>query len=228
MKHFFYKFENLIVGETIEPDKDLLHRLTKVLRLKEEEIILVNGFGKIAKAFFKNGEFKITDLKEAPKEKVEIVICVSLIRKERFEIMIEKAVELGATKIIPFISQYTKPFPKDNKKIIERWQKIADEALSQCRRIFKCEVTNIINFKDLLSLKYENKIYFHPNLIKIKPTNFKTSNLIAIGPEGGFSEEEISLLDKNSFHGYGMITNILRTETAVMYALSLYNLENVK
>ena len=223
----------------IDLDSDLKHRIIDVLRCNDgEELEVIDGKGRLAKAVVsgkgKNIFLDIKEVKDIKKEGRQIIVAVSVIRRERFDMMVEKAVELGADKIIPFVCERSRPYGKDAyDKLKDRWQRIADQALSQCKRLFRCNVTDVHELEDLIKQiqpntqlfaldPYKEKGFFIPSLIK------KDKDVLCvIGPEGGFTEQELKIFEKANFGFYVLTNNILRAETAVMYALSVINVSNV-
>ena len=163
----------------------------------------------------------------------EVTIAQGLIRRERFEYMLQKSTELGVDYIIPMSSQHSiiklNPLKVDSK--IERWNKITKEASEQSHRNTQSIVLHLhdlhsIKFKtfDIVLVAYEKENMSH-SLKHILQEKFKNI-LILIGPEGGLSEEEIQYLS-----GYGNVEfiglgqRILRSETASSYILSVLNYE---
>ncbi len=232
MKRFYVP--NIPGSGEMAPEDDLKHRVNDVLRFSEgEELELIDGKGTIAKAIVKgknkNLRFLIEAVESVPVPKNSVTALVSLIRRERFDVMVEKAVELGASKIVPFVCERSRPYSGDSyEKLRERWQRIADQALSQCKRYFRCEVEDVI---ELSELKTNDKsktqfLSFHPGLKPLLPSNIQNNVdiVFAIGPEGGFTDDENKSLEDKGFELYSLTDNILRTETAVMYVLSVLDL----
>lgn len=220
----------------LEMDEDLKHRIGEVLRFSEgEELDLIDGRGCLAKATVigrgKKIGFNIKEVEQKSKDSKKIIVAVSVIRRERFDVMVEKAVELGADEIIPFVCERSRPYSSDAyEKLKDRWQRIADQALSQCRRLFRCKINDIIELD-----KIDKKIIGNMQAFAFDPYKeqgaFVTSLIEAdkdvfclIGPEGGFTQKELDDLSSKGFRFHVLTDNILRTETAVMYVLSVIEL----
>ncbi|MFH1223769.1 MAG: RsmE family RNA methyltransferase [Pseudomonadota bacterium] len=233
MRRFF--LPSLLDNGKIFPDTELLHRVNDVLRLKDGDTVeFIDGEGLIVEAkAIKNGkafeEIKRTNI-DRPKQK--ICIAAAMIRRERFDILVEKAVELGADEIIPVVTERSRPFSKDSyKKLCEKWQKTADQALSQCKRVFRCMVLDVCDLKTVCEIKgHGTKIAFHPEGRSLTEIKFSSHGnaLFLIGPEGGFSKDEVDTIKKNGIELYALTDNILRTETAVFYILSICNFNSLK
>jgi len=225
-------FSNVKAGSLITPDTKVLHRIKDVLRAEEGSVFeFIDGNGLVVQAEFlkKECNFVVNKVDRVKKNNSnQICVAVSIIRRERFDLMVEKAVELGADKIIPFRSERSKPYSNESfDKLRERWQRIADQALSQCRRDFRCVIEPIcdLNTLKLITGDYHNKAAFDPTGIKISNADFDTtkSTIFIIGPEGGFSDNELSNIKSWDVKLYSVSENILRTETAAFYALSVIN-----
>ncbi len=162
---------------------------------------------------------------------IKITLAQSLPKGTKFEEIIQKSVELGAYEIIPFISE--RSIKKTDKN--ERWNKIAKEACEQCGRTFVPKVKPTTTFEEIISQSKDYDIkaipweaetkYSLKNLLK-ENKNI-SSILILIGPEGGFSQEEINEATKYGFIPITLGKRILRTQTAGPAVLSmlLYEME---
>ena len=209
-------------------DKSQSHYLTKVMRIKENEVFSL---------FNKNGEWEAKVL-GISKNIVEFKTTKQLRQKENFKdlwlafspiksnyqnFMIQKATELGVTKFLPIIFDRT-VVRKINK---ERLEKIVIEASEQSNRI---NVPTIEDAQDLNGFLKKNSMDLiftdlNSNNDKIDKSKFKDKPVcIIIGPEGDFSEtEREKILSFNSVQAIKINENILRSETAVISAISIVN-----
>ena len=220
--------ESLSHNLTATLDKSQSHYVSKVMRVKENEVFsLFNGSGeweaKILSISKSIVEFNITKQLRQKENPKELWLAFSPIKSNYFNFMIQKATELGVTKFLPIIFDRT-IVRKINKK---RLEKVIVEATEQSNRI---NIPKMEEPKSLdLFLKNNNM-----NLIftDLNTTNTKinldqlTSNptCVIIGPEGDFSEKEREQILK--FEGVQPIKinqNILRSETAVISAISIIN-----
>ena len=144
------------------------------------------------------------------------------------DIILQKATELGVSKIIPIVSERT-----EVKELnIDRANKIVIEATEQSNQLVPPKITNVIKLKDFLKTFNENsKLLFadvnSKDNLKIEDLkNFK-SLCILIGPEGDFSpKERESILQNRAVKPFTLSRNILRSDTAVISAISLVNFIN--
>jgi 16S rRNA (uracil1498-N3)-methyltransferase len=223
----FFK-ESLSLNLTAKLDKPQSHYVTKVMRIKIGEIFsLFNSSGeweaKIITLSKSIVEFNITKQLRQKESTKEIWLAFSPIKSNYFNFMIQKATELGVTKFIPIIFDRT-IVRKINK---ERLKKVIIEAAEQSNRINVPSIEEPQSLKDFLSNEKMDLIFTDLNSKNKKIDLEKlTSNptCVIIGPEGDFSEEEREQI--LAFKGVQPIKineNILRSETAVISALSIVN-----
>ena len=208
-------------------DKSQSHYLTKVMRINENEVFsLFNNNGewvaKILRISKSIVEFKVIK-KLRQKEKIkELWLAFSPIKSNYQNFMIQKATELGVTKFIPIIFERT-IVRKINK---ERFEKIVIEASEQSNRINVPLIEPTQNLDNLLKNSMD-LIFTDLNSTNTKLDKSKFTNkpvCIIIGPEGDFSEaERAKILSFRGVQSFKINENILRSETAVISAISIVN-----
>ncbi|MGM0436561.1 MAG: RsmE family RNA methyltransferase [Bacillota bacterium] len=228
------------ISETITlNDREILHHMTRVMRMKESDTIALCGQ---SGACFKmdivalNNKFvtlrrlkRLKDIKHA----IDITLAQALIRKTPFELTLQKAVELGVEGFIPIETKRTvvKITQKDEDKKHARFEKIAREASEQSRRSTVPSVQRSIHINDINVESYTHVFvpYENEDTLSAKDA-FKAiepgdSVLIVIGPEGGFTDGEIDTLRNKGARVISLGPRILRSETASLYALSALSYE---
>jgi len=222
----FYS-KSLSLNLTDKLDKSQSHYVSKVMRLKEKEVFsLFNSSGeweaKIANINKSIVEFNVTKQLRQKENTIDLWLAFSPIKSNYFNFMIQKATELGVTKFLPIIFERT-IVRKINK---ERLEKVIIEAAEQSNRITVPSIEEPQKLKIFLNNDMD-LIFTDLNTtntkIDIKKLTTKPTCVI-IGPEGDFSEEEREEILK--FSGVQPIKineNILRSETAVISALSIIN-----
>ena len=221
----FFK-ESLSLNLTAKLDKPQSHYVSKVMRIKIGEIFyLFNSSGeweaKILTLSKSIVEFNITKQLRQKESTKEMWLAFSPIKSNYFNFMIQKATELGVTKFLPIIFDRT-IVRKINK---ERLEKVIIEAAEQSNRINVPSIEDPQSLKGFLNNKKMDLIFTDLNsqnkkLDLIKLTSKQTC--VIIGPEGDFSEDEREQI--LAFKGVQPIKineNILRSETAVISALSI-------
>lgn len=209
---------------------DLVNQIRRVFRLKVgDEIIIFNGRGidyvcKIAELKEEN-IICVLDMARSKRSRFQparkIILAAAIVKKDNFEWIVEKATELGVSKIIPVLAE------RSEKKNVneERLKKIAIEASEQSGRANIPEIFDIKNLEEVLSSPLDSnlkRVAFHTegevllrsDLSKTKPIE------IFIGPEGGWSQSEIELFHKYNVPVKSIGSQILRSETAVVAILS--------
>ena len=239
--HRFYVAENQISGEQVRFNKTELHHIKKVLRLMpDDEVIIFDGSGKeylVALKSLADGELggivlQQTIIDREPILKINLVQAVA--KGEKMDLIIQKAVELGVSKITPVITDRSVVKLSEEKadKKQQRWQSIAREACKQCRRNKIPEVFPVINLDEYLNTcAGESGIMLYETEprqpIRVVFNNLKNNIMssgqlnLLVGPEGGFSHQEAELAQKNGFILTGLGPRILRTETAALVASSI-------
>ena len=239
MYHFFVD-QNAIDKETVTiTGKDVNH-IKNVLRMKtgEEFTVSVNGSAGEYRCALREytDDSVICDILSANETGNElpskIYLFQGLPKSDKMELIIQKAVELGAFKIIPVEMKRSvmKLDPKKAPDKIKRWQAISEAAAKQSKRSIIPEISMPVSFKEALSeasglthklVPYEcaeGIAHTREVFDKVKPGD---SVAIFIGPEGGFDESEIELAKSSGFEIITLGRRILRTETAGMVVLSL-------
>ena len=224
-----YHPENILENSTSLLSKEHTHYLVNVMRAKR---------GGNVNFFNKNGEW-LSEIVFLEKDRVEVKflskikentnthnveLAICLVKKNAMEIILQKATELGIKKIIPIISERT-----EVKEInFERATKIVIEATEQSNQLEPPEISEILKLKDFLNINTNNKIFFADinSDYNLEKKDFKEgeSVTVLVGPEGDFSPIERELiLNGSTTVAFSLSKNILRTDTAVISAISLVN-----
>ena len=222
----FYS-KSLSLNLTDKLDKSQSHYVSKVMRLKEKEVFsLFNSSGeweaKISNITKSIVEFNVTKQLRQKENTIDLWLAFSPIKSNYFNFMIQKATELGVTKFLPVIFERT-IVRKINK---ERLEKVIIEAAEQSNRITVPSIEDPQKLKSFLNNDMD-LIFTDLNTantkIDIKKLTTKPTCVI-IGPEGDFSEEERKeILRFNGVQPIKINENILRSETAIISALSIIN-----
>lgn len=208
------------------------HHARDVVRLDHETVRLVSdGRGYFAECYQKDHDFIAHVIREDERineSSVSVTLAMALIRREKFELVLQKASELGACRVVPFESSRCVVHAKKEKalKQKQRWQEILKEGAQQCKRNRIPAVSDIIPFDELDHVKSEINCAAYENAYGssrylsdlIQPHQTVT---IVIGPEGGFSEKEVSDLEKMGYVSVTLGSRILRAETAALYSLAI-------
>ena len=222
----FY-LKSLSINLTDKLNKSQSHYVSKVMRLREKEVFsLFNDSGeweaRILNITKNIVEFNVTKKLRHKENTKELWLAFSPIKSNYFNFMIQKATELGVTKFLPIIFERT-IVRKINK---ERLEKVIIEAAEQSNRITVPSIEDPQKLKSFLN--HDMDLIFtalNTANTKIDLTKLTTEpTCVIIGPEGDFSEQERQeILKFNGVQSVKINENILRSETAVISALSIIN-----
>lgn len=223
-----------------------VNHISNVLRMKQgEELWISDGGKKEYRCTIE--EFSLDEVllhiiyAQEPDYELQsrIYLFQGLPKADKMELIIQKAVELGAYEIIPVETKrcVVKLDGKKAAKKVERWQQIAESAAKQSKRMLIPKIHEVMSFQDALKLAEELDIRLIPyELAKGMKETKKILNQIRpgqsvgifIGPEGGFEENEVSQALEKGAQAITLGRRILRTETAGLAILSvlMFQLEN--
>lgn len=238
--HRFYVEQDRISGNNISIIGSDVNHIRNVLRLRQgDEIVICNGQGKdyycIIKRVSDNEVVAaINSVKDSAAElRSKIVLFQGLPKKDKFELIVQKSVELGVAEIVPVMTGRVivkmEDKAKEEKKL-QRWQAIAMEAAKQSGRGIIPVVRPVHSFFDAVKAlsRMELALIPYEKATDIKVTRDilrKTADYsqigIFIGPEGGFEDEEIKLAMEHNVKPITLGRRILRTETAGLAILSM-------
>ena len=239
MYQFFVENEQVHNQQIIITGPDVNH-IGNVLRMKPGEKIRISDAS--GKAYFCHiteisPEEVVAEIDRTDEQGTELLNRIYLFqglpKSDKMELIIQKAVELGVYEVIP-VAMKNCVVKLDEKKAegkVKRWQAIAESAAKQSKRTLIPEVCMPVSWKQALAMAGELDITLVPYenergmeatreiISEIKPGQ---SIGIFIGPEGGFSPEEIASADEQpSMHRISLGRRILRTETAGLATLSM-------
>lgn len=252
MNRFFVDLQQIKEKEIHIVNKDDIKHISKVLRMNLGDFIEISDgdrfeyVGKI-ESFSTDAVVCLIQDKQSfvTEPNTRVTLFQGVPKQGKMETIIQKCVELGIYDIVPVFTSRTVVVGKDEGKMqskTDRWQKISDEAVKQCKRGIKPQVGKPITFKELVkALKeapqgnlilfpYENEENYNIKqaLRAYKEKNKSECNvMIIIGPEGGFSEEEAVSLKEVGAECVTLGKTTLRTETAgpATLAMVMYELE---
>lgn len=208
-------------------DKEIIKKITKVMRLQIGDNFLIYDINaeeyevQIIEISLKKVKCRLISKLDIDRElDTEINLYMALLKKDKFEWVVQKTTEIGVKKIIPIVTEHC-VLKELSKNKIQRYKKIITEATMQCGGKINPELTDAIqydqavrnlNIKDLNLIAHEAE---QENKLIDKIKKNKTINLF-IGPEGGFSDFEIDLAKQNSLISVSLGKRILRAETAAI------------
>lgn len=214
-----------------------------VLRMKKgDHLILFDGAGWEYEAAIRDVSADGISVEVLEKKRLEdnvprITLLQALPKANKIDSIVQKATELGACRIIPFRSARSIPrLTAHNARVrLLRWRSIATEAARQCRRADIPEIKEVLSFEEALASVEGGalKIIFWEeevergikNLLREKRCEGARDISVVIGPEGGFSKEEVDSAVRKGFISVSLGKNILKVETAAVTVLSIIQYE---
>ena len=237
----FYIPNPHIENGLLEIEGDEVKHIRKVLRLKAgDEILVFDGLGKeFEGTIIEEGRFfvmvKIQHIFSSKGDSpLEVTLAQSLLKGEKMDYLIQKATELGVKEIIPFFSSRSVPLLEKSRGLKRhlRWEKIAIEASKQCGRGVVPRIESLQDYSDMLhgaSTDDLRLILWERDGIKLKEalerSREKAKIFFVIGPEGGFSQDEVDKAKRAGFAAVTLGKRILRAETASLCLLSIIQYE---
>ena len=216
---------------------DEVKHIRKVLRLKAgDKIIVFDGSGK---------EYEGTILEEKPSSvlvkvqdiflpqkdsPLEITLAQSLLKGEKMDFLIQKATELGVKEVIPFFSSRSVPLLERSRRVERhrRWERIAVEASKQCGRGVLPKIESPKDYSEMLQMAPQDGlrlILWEREGVRLKEalegSKEKSKIFFVVGPEGGFSRDEVDEAEKSGFVPVILGRRVLRAETASLCLLSI-------
>lgn len=233
MHRFF--IPQLYAAEMVIRDVDAKH-ISKVLRMQpgdKIQIVSDDGVTAIAEIVSLQADNVVVKclekLAESHEPSVKITLAQGLAKGEKMDFIIQKAVEMGASSIVPVAMEHSVVRLEGAKadKKVERWQKIAEAAAKQSKRDIIPQVQPVQTMQQMLDnndLQHKIIAYECEDRLGLKTALQSCDNLqellLIIGPEGGISEFELELARKNGAVPVSLGKRILRAETAGVVALS--------
>ena len=243
MYRFFVKQEQIDMEEKkIHITGSDVNHIKNVLRMRQGETILISAGDNLEYTCLVSemeAEEVIADISYVQEVGMElpskIYLFQGLPKGDRMEYIIQKSVELGVHEIIPVAMKYcvVKLDAKKAGNKVKRWQAISESAAKQSKRSKIPEVHTVMSFKeavvyakqqDMILVPYENERGMEATREALKKVKPGQSISVFIGPEGGFSEEEIELLRQDA-EVLSLGKRILRTDTAAICTMSMLMLE---
>jgi 16S rRNA (uracil1498-N3)-methyltransferase len=238
MHRLFVPPGQLDKGQRVKLTSEQARYLGTVLRLKPgEEVEVFDGRGARFRAWLEDSRqldaavLRLAEpLPEGPVRAVDVVLVQALAKGEKMDLVVQKATEMGAARIVPLASERTvvRLDAERGSGKAERWRRVAQEAARQCGRADVPMIDEPAGWHRVLALLRDEPgrrgLLLDPEESKLRlgaAARGARKLLLAVGPEGGFSSEERELARQGGLLPAGMGPLVLRTETAALAALAV-------
>jgi 16S rRNA (uracil1498-N3)-methyltransferase len=228
MRHRIHIAEPAAIGATIAIRGDEFHHAVRVVRVREKEPVeLFDGRGFAASGTIESLAIDHAIVRvEAPIESrepsVDITLAMAIIQLDRFELVLQKATELGVRTIVPVETERVEIRPERYRGKMERWEKIVFEATKQCGRAMIPVIEEPAPFQHVIA-RPGTKVLFDADA---EPSPIGSGALtLFIGPEGGWSDKELALAREHGAAFQRLGPRRLRAETAAIVAVANYAVE---
>ncbi len=226
----------LFLPATIDPDREVLimgeeaHYLLAVLRMKSgEELSLFDSSGRHFRARITRAGRKgvtaelLEELSPAQDPARPIVLLQGILKSDKMDLVVQKSTELGVSRIVPVVAERSQV--RHTRKG-ERWRKVAREASRQSFRTSVPEVDEPQSMADFFGSAdgFEGFIFWEGGGSSLRDARLEPSPrplVVAVGPEGGFTEEEVALAGRKGLEAKSLGDRILRAETAAIAGLAV-------
>jgi len=237
--HFLVKQKSISFPSAVLEGEEH-HHLGRVLRIKAgKRVWLIDEEGErylaeVREVGENQTKLDILEKAEKPEAKIHLTLAQALLKSKKMDFLIRKATELGMTEFIPVVASRSVARVQEREaKKVERWQKIAASASKQSRRAFVPGVQPPQTYRSFIRDRHELKRlilcealgrYLREILAEGPESPAEggiPSVVIAVGPEGGWTEEEVNLALENGFEPVSLGKQVLRSETASLAALAM-------
>ncbi|TNE96916.1 MAG: 16S rRNA (uracil(1498)-N(3))-methyltransferase [Gammaproteobacteria bacterium] len=228
-----YTDSPLAEGCTAALDENAAQHVGRVLRMQPgQDLRLFNGDGQdypatITTAGKKNVEVMVgTPEPNHTESNLEIVLGQTLSKGDRMDYAVQKAVEMGATRIVPLSTERCDVRLKGDRedKRLRHWQSVAISAAEQCGRARVPDILPVMTVDQWLEHSRDcdlRLVLHHRTKQSLQSMNTPSRVALMIGPEGGLSADEIALAEKEGFLPVALGPRVLRTETAPVASIAL-------
>jgi 16S rRNA (uracil1498-N3)-methyltransferase len=223
----FHAPPNAFTQTSVTLTADEARHLRDVLRLKAgDEVYVFDGRGREFRCSVLNAKRDAAELRieeeiepAKPESQLQLNLCVALLKGEKFDLVVQKATELGVTSITPLITRHADIHLRDQsdaRKRVVRWQRIALEAAKQSGRAFVPEIILPVEFDTILNTEGTGVMFSERGGEAFESLTETGSITALVGSEGGWSDEEIDAARARNFHIVTLGGRVLRAETAAI------------
>jgi 16S rRNA (uracil1498-N3)-methyltransferase len=231
MRHRIYTSGPFVPGADLAIEGEELHHAARVVRVREGEAVEVfdgrgnSAAGSVVVASTHELRIRVTGLLPSREARVAIDLAMAIIAIDKFELVLQKATELGVRSILPVITDRVEVRAERYRGKSERWEKILFEAVKQSGRSVVPTLAAPAPFADIVS-REGVKILFDADAEESERPAKSDRATLFVGPEGGWSEAELHLARQSRCAFRRLGPRRMRAETAAIVALAVAAYEN--
>jgi 16S rRNA (uracil1498-N3)-methyltransferase len=219
MRHRFFSASDLASGVVVALTADERHH-AHVVRVRDgEEVEVFDGRGAGFFGVYQDNTIRLTTPAPDRESPVAVHLAMAVIQIEKFELVLQKATELGARSIVPMITARVEVRPERYSGKLDRWRKIVFEAVKQSGRTRIPQVEEPTTFEEAIARDVQKIIFDADAAPTSQPPNIPT--LILIGPEGGWTDDELRAAREHGCAFEQLGPRRLRAETAAIVACAI-------
>ncbi len=223
----FYTSTDQITDSIFHLDLEQSRHLRSVLRLRNgDEVSVFDGFGNeflcaVDDAGSGKNKSKLRIIKQTdapfPESDLELILAVALLTSDKFDLVVQKAVELGVSKLVPLMTKRCDVKLQNFEGKLVRFERIVIESAKQCGRAQVMQISPTRDFSEFVTNSAGSKILFaEQGGSKFSEIRINKKMTAVIGPEGGWEDSETAFAVKNDFQIITLGGRILRAETAAI------------
>lgn len=214
------------ISDLVTVEGDEFHHSVRVVRVREgEEIEVFDRAGRVAKGTIESltrdqATIRVTEEIQSRESKIDVHLAMSIINLEKFELVLQKATELGVKSIIPLVTERIEMRKERYAGKLERWRKIVFEAVKQSGRSVVPEIEEPKPFAEVVQRPGDKLLFDGDAEASPWPLSLQ-SVTVFIGPEGGWSHDEIRIAQSHGCAFGRLGPRRLRAETAAIVAITI-------
>lgn len=213
----------LRVGARVELDPAEARHLTRVLRRGAgQPLVLTDGAGTVAEGTLHESsrgrfEAEVASVQRLPQPPSEVTVALGVLHTGAMDLAVQKAVEVGAAAFVPLLATRSQLSRKAAEGRRAHWQRVADQALKQCRRAWALRIAEPSSLDDLVARTPAGQgIVADPEGGALQQIPQAVGLVLLVGPEGGLTDSEDALLQRAGWHRLALGPFVLRAETAAV------------
>lgn len=214
------------ISDLVTVEGDEFHHSVRVVRVREgEEVELFDRAGRVAKGTIESltrdqATIRVTEEIKSRESKIDVHLAMSIINLEKFELVLQKATELGVKSIIPLVTERIEMRRERYAGKLDRWRKIVFEAVKQSGRSVVPEIEEPKAFAEVVQRPGDKLLFDGDAEASPWPLSLR-SVTVFIGPEGGWSHDEIRMAQSHGCAFGRLGPRRLRAETAAIVAMTI-------